>query len=162
MSYKYDASQNQEFTLLDEGFYEVKIDSMETKTLPSGKEKVAIQFRVRDDIEQKFQNRVVFEDIWKERDSDFYNRKRLNQLMGTQGFKDGTTFANIHELCDEMKGRFLRIKVTKAHDEYYDEERNGIAFYKSTEHPAKSFDDKPKEKFEPKSEPEIGEDDLPF
>ena len=154
MSYKYDATQVNEYGLIAEGLYEVILEKAETKTLPSGKEKIGIMFRIRSDVDQAFQNRVVFEDIWKERDTEFFNRKRLNMLMGTQNFENGKTFNSIAELIDALTGAFLQINVTKSYDDYRQEEVNGISYYRSSEH-------KPQTVAETQPS-DISEDDIPF
>jgi hypothetical protein len=154
MSYKYDATQANEYGLIEEGTYEVILEKAETKTLPSGKEKIAIMFRIRTDIEQPFQNRVLFEDIWKERDTEFFNRKRLNMLMGTQKFENGKTFASIAELLDELIGSFLQIKVVKTYDDYKQEEVNSISYYRSSEHKPQAVS--------AAKEPAISDEDIPF
>lgn len=154
MSYKYDATQVNEYGLIAEGLYEVILEKAETKTLPSGKEKIGIMFRIRSDVDQAFQNRVVFEDIWKERDTEFFNRKRLNMLMGTQNFENGKTFNSIAELIDALTGAFLQINVTKSYDDYRQEEVNGISYYRSSEHKPQTV---------AATQPsDISEDDIPF
>lgn len=154
MSYKYDATQVNEYGLIAEGLYEVILEKAETKTLPSGKEKIGIMFRIRSDVDQAFQNRVVFEDIWKERDTEFFNRKRLNMLMGTQNFENGKTFNSIAELIDALTGAFLQINVTKSYDDYRQEEVNGISYYRSSEHKPQTV---------AATQPsDTSEDDIPF
>jgi hypothetical protein len=140
------------YGLIDEGKYEVFIKEALIKTTINGKEKIAIQFKIRDDVQQKFQNRVIFEDIWKERETEFFNRKRLNQLLGTQSFEDGKTFDSIQDLLQSLKGINLVIKVNKEMDDYKNEEVNSVYFYESSKH-------KPKTIAAPK---EIKDEDLPF
>ena len=53
--------------LVAEGDYEVYIEEIEKKTLPSGKEKLSVRYRIRADVEQEYKNRVLFEDIWAEK-----------------------------------------------------------------------------------------------
>lgn len=166
MAYVYDESQAQQndFSLVEEGMYEVKIELMSTKTTPNGKEAIAVRYRIRDDIDQKFQNRVLFEDIWKERKSDYYNRKRLNQLMGTQHFPDGKTFGDIYEVMDELQGRFLQVKVVIEHNDYTGKDENKIAFYSSTDHGPQELgeEDDTSTTEGDIDDIEVEEDDLPF
>jgi hypothetical protein len=102
-SYTFTKEENS-YGLLAEGEYEVVIERVEEKVSTNGKKNISIMFRVRDDIEQDGKNRVLFESIWKEKDTDFYNRKRLNQLLGTQHFEDGKTFKDINDVLDSIKG----------------------------------------------------------
>lgn len=155
MSQAYTYEKQDDYGLLSENDYEVFIEKAEIKVLDSGKQKVAFQFRVRNDIEQSYKGRVLFEDIWKERDTEYFNRKRLNQLLGTQEFEDGQVFPTIHDLLDELCGRNLIVKVVIEFDEYHQKEVNKILYYKKSEHKPKSLDEKPK------ADTPV-EDDLPF
>jgi len=157
MSYKFDATTADAYSLVKEGLYEVILEKADTKTLPSGKEKIGIQFRIRTDVEQDFGNRVIFEDIWKERDTEFFNRKRLNQLLGTQHFENGKTFANVEELLEAIRGTYLQIKVTEVFDDYRGEPVNGIAYYRSSENTPQALSSKEEEK-----EVVIKDEDIPF
>ena len=140
-------------TLINEGEYEVVIERMTEGETPNGKRKIDLMFRFRDIEGQGYINRVLFDTIWKERDTEYYNRRRINMLLGTQDFEDGKTFKNIQAIIDEMLGSFLRIKVVIAFDDYRNKDVNKIQYYMSSQH-------KPK-KVEKKVE-EVAEEDLPF
>lgn len=141
--------------LIKEGEYEVILEKAEIKKLPmSGKEKIAIQFRIRTDVEQDAKNRVIFEDIWKEKDNpQFFNRRRLNLLLATQKIENGKTFNTIQELLQVLTGSTLVIKIAVEHDDYRNEEVNKITYYRSSKV-------KPQEVTAKK--PEIKDEDLPF
>lgn len=148
MSYVYETN---DYELLKEGEYEVVIEKIEKRTTPSGKEKLSITYRVRDDIEQQYKNRVLFEDIWKETaNPEYYNRRRLNQLIGTQGVEKGTDLGGIEDVINLLVGAKLIAVVGVSFDEYQNKDINRIKFYKST-----NFKDKV-------IAPEITENDLPF
>ena len=150
----YTFTQETSYDLIPDGEYEATIEKVNLASTKNGKEKIAIMYRLRSDIEQGQQNRVVFEDIWKERDADFYNRKRLNQLLGTQHFQTGTEFNSIDDVMDALKGVNLILVIRTEHDSYRDEDVNKVAYYKSTEHKPQSLSSKPVV--------EVSEDDLPF
>lgn len=158
MSYEY-TKQDSEYGLIKEGEYEVSIDKIETKELQSGKKKIAIQFRLRSDVIQDHKNRVIFEDIWQERDTEYYNRKRINQLLGTQDIEDGKVFSNVDEILDTLKGSQLRMKIVVQFDDYKQEDVNKILYYMSSEMKPQTLEDVNK-----KETPtiDISEDDLPF
>lgn len=152
-----------------EGDYEVVLEKAEIKVIESsGATKLAIQFRVRDDVEQNFKNRCVFEDIWAEREHpEFINRRRLNQLMKALDFKDGTEFRNIDDLISNLVGNYLSIRVTKETDDFYGDARviNRIKWYDLTKHPAQTLSTNYKDNnySEDKAKRQgIIEDDLPF
>lgn len=52
------------FELAETGVYELKIDNAELKKSDSGKNFIALTFLVRDDVQQKFQNVKVWDNIW--------------------------------------------------------------------------------------------------
>lgn len=162
MPYTFDqkAADASSYELLKEGEYEVFIEKATIKTTTTGKQKIALQFRVRTDVEQEAKNRVIFEDIWKERENpNFFNRKRINQLLGTQHFTDGTAFENVEKLLEAITGTNLVIKVGIDFDEYYKKDVNYVSYYKTTKAGAKSVGSKPETKAAAK---EIADEDLPF
>ena len=172
MAYTYDARESN--GLVKEGDYEATIERMERKVLPrSGKEKLSIMYRIRSDVDgQAYGNKCIFEDIWKERDNpSVFNRKRLNQLMGTQEIEDGTTFETINDVIDFLLGGNLIIHVGVEFDEYYGEDVNKVSFYRSSkakpqklEKPnqeAKAAEENPTDA-NPVQSGIVEEDDLPF
>ena len=124
-----------ESSLMPTGDYEVRLEEMGIAFLPSGKRKLAIRFRVRDDIEgQGYGNKCLFEDIWPEKENpNMFNRKRINQLLGTQDVKDGQVFNDIYAIMDFMKSNNCLIAhVITTFDEYKGEDVNKITYYKSS------------------------------
>lgn len=149
------ANVNTTSSLIPDGEYEVILERFTEGETPSGKKKLDLMFRIQDiDGQDNVKRRTLFDTIWKERDSEFYNRKRINMLLGTQHFEDGKTFANIQELIQEMIETRLRVKVVIAYDDYRKEDVNRIQYYMSSQHQPKQIESKPKV--------EISEDDLPF
>ena len=133
MGYTYE--KNEASKLFEAGDYEARIERIEKRVLPSGKEKLSFMFRIRDDVEQAEQNRCVFDDIWKERDNpEHYNRRRINQLLGTQDIEDGKTFADIDAVIEELQGASLIVHVVKTFDDYIGQEVNKVAYYKTSAH----------------------------
>lgn len=154
MAYKYEQKENTfGNSLIPEGEYEVQIERMTEGETPNGKKKIDLMFRFRSvEGQEKFDSRVLFDTIWKERETEFYNRRRLNMLMGTQHFEDGKTFGSIQNVIDELVGCFLRLKVVIAYDDYRKEDVNKIAYYMSSQEKPKQVSKKV----------EISEEDLPF
>lgn len=150
MSYTFEKKPDQ-YALIVEGEYEATIEKVVEAQTPSGKKKLDLVFRLRADIEQEHQNRVVFETIWQEKDTSFYNRKRLNQLLGTQEVEDGKKFNSIQEIIDLLTGSKIRIKVIIAFDDYRKMDVNKIAYYTKTQKPNKKIETQ-----------EIKDEDLPF
>ena len=130
--YTYSAKENNS-ELIKEGDYEATIERIERKTLPSGKEKLSVMYRIRTDVEQQYKNKCVFEDIWAEKENPkVFNRKRINQLLGTQDVKDGTTFETINDVINLLINSDLIIHITIETDTYRGEDVNVIQYYKSS------------------------------
>ena len=158
MSYTYDQSDTN--TLMKEGDYEATIEKIERKTLPSGKEKLAVTYRIRTDVEQEYKNKCMFEDIWAEKaNPEIFNRKRINQLLGTQNIKDGTTFETINDVIKFLLGGNLIIHISVEFDDYHGEDKNVVSYYKSSKHKDKVIGEEGVNKTE---KIEISDDDLPF
>lgn len=161
MAYTYNQNDNNNYDLVKDGEYEVRIERIEQKTLPSGKRKLAVAYRIRDDVEQEYQNRWLFEDIWAEREhKEYYNRKRINQLLGTQHLKDGTEFNTIQDVIDELVGSYLIAVVRIERDDYRGEDVNKIKFYKSSKERGQFTDSSVEHKETPTVSVTDGE--LPF
>lgn len=167
MSYTYEKVENE---LLQEGDYEVEIADFAKKEVPTTRtEKISVSYRIRDDVEQNGKNRYVFEDIWKEKENlQFFNRKRLNKLLGTQTIEDGHVFESIEDIGNFLKGAFLIVHVVKEMDEYRGEEINRVAYYKPTKQGAQSLTPAPKKEAKTAKKESIVEDidvvddELPF
>jgi hypothetical protein len=141
-------------SLIPEGEYEVILERFNEGETPNGKKKLDLMFRMKDiESQSKFRGRALFDTIWKERESEFYNRKRLNMLMGTQEFEDGKTFSSISEIIQELSQAHLRIKVVITYDDYRKEDVNRIQYYMSSQERPKKVESK---------KVEISDDDLPF
>ena len=175
MAYKYDASDAS--GLVKEGDYEAIIERMEVKTIPSGKNKLSVAFRIRDDVDQAYKNKWMFKDIWAEKDNpEVFNRKQINQLLGTQKIADGTEFASINEIIKFLENAPLIIHIGIEFDEWRGEDVNTVSYFKKTKVVPQVVggddeEDVPQSPapapVPPKQEPVqegvvIGDDDLPF
>lgn len=164
MPYIFDkaASNANNYDLLKEGEYEVFIEKAAIKTLSTGSQKISLQLRVRSDVEQEGKNRVIFEDIWKEKENpQFFNRKRLNQILGTQHFEDGKEFRDIDDLLQTITGANLIVKVGVDFDDYYKRDTNYISYYKTSKQQPKTLGAAPNPA-PAKAGLEIADEDLPF
>lgn len=146
----------EERDLVPVGKYEAVIERIEKRTTPNGKEKLSIMFRLRRDVNQPQGGRCIFEDIWKEKNTDFYNRKRLYQLIGTQHPEVGTVFPTIDDIITFLLNKPLIINVDIQLNDYSGEDENKIAFYETTQQKVATLPTVgvPIE--------EIDDDDLPF
>lgn len=136
--------KDKEFTLIKDGEYEAIIESAEIKTIPSGRDKIALTYKIREINNQAFANRKIFEDIWEDKDvKGLFNEKRLNKLMSSAlpDLKDGTTFESINDVLNSLIGQKLIIVVKTEFDDYYGKDRNRIYYYKKTKAPDQKMED---------------------
>lgn len=132
MGYKFDKSDALG-GLVKEGDYEAIIERMEVKTIPSGKNKLSVAFRIRDDVDQNYKNKWMFKDIWEEKDNQgVFNRKQINQLLGTQKIDDGQEFESINDVIKFLENAPLIIHVSIEFDDYRGEDVNTISYFKKT------------------------------
>lgn len=159
MSYTYEKVGD--YDLLEEGDYEVKIERIAEQVTNSGAEKIGIKFRVRSDVDQKYQNRCLFEDIWKSRNEGRYNPRRLNQLLGTQELEDGHTFESIEEMFEFLTGANLLAHVVVSFDDWSGKDINRIAYYKPSKNKPQVLNSNINSNND-NDKKVIDDDDLPF
>lgn len=162
MSYKFDKSEATSNELLPEGDYECYVEKAEFKaTKTAGRKKISLQIRVRNDVEQECKNRVLFDDIWSDKETNtVYDGKKINRIMGTQDIPDGKEWLTIQDVVKDMIGINLIAHVVKKHDDYNDCDINQIQYYKTSEHMPQKLGDEPTEKNIP--DDFISDDEIPF
>lgn len=155
-NYTYERQQSE---LKKDGEYEVRIEKMEVRTLPSGVEKLFLQYRIRDDIEgQAYKGACIFEDIWHEKDNpNVFNRKRINQLLGTQDVKEGTVFDSINDVINFLLGKPLIVVLVTKYDDYRGENINSVNYYRSSKQKPKTMGETTQQKSNV-----VDDKDLPF
>lgn len=165
MAYKYDSSDAH--SLVKVGEYEALIESLEVRTTPNGKNKLTIMFRIRTDVDQAYRNKVMYKDIWEDKEEpDKFNVKQINKLLGTQpDIKNGQEFENINKIIDFLTGKALIIHIAIEFDNYRGEDVNTIDYFKKSKVGApeslfQSVEEKPST--EEVKKDIISTDDLPF
>lgn len=157
MSYKFNESEANESELLPEGDYEVTLEKAEFKETPtSRRKKIGLSYRVRSDVEQPCKNRVLFDDIWTDKETNsIYDNKKINRIMGTQNIADGKEWTTIQDVVKDMLGINLIAHVAVKHDDYNNKDVNAITYYKESKH-------KPQTLGNNATAIDIDEDDIPF
>lgn len=152
MSYTYEKSNNE---LIEEGDYEAYIDKIAEQTTNNGAHKIGIRFRIRSDVEQKYGNRCVFEDIWQSKETGKYNEQRLNKLLSTQkDLEDGHTFESINDVFEYLQGRNVILHIVKSFDDWSGQDINRVLYYKASKNEPQSLSSN--------DTTNIVEEDLPF
>lgn len=150
---------NAESSVKKEGAYECVIEKMEVGETQSGVKRINITFRIRSDVEQAYKGGTIFDTIWREKENpDFYDRRKINRLLGTQQLKEGTTFANIEEIVKFLTNKTLQVNLGVRFSEYSGKDENVVKFYSSSKAVAQTFTTN----FTTNDTIEITEEDLPF
>lgn len=116
--------QKNDYDLIPEGNYETFIESAEEIPLNSGKLQLRIRLKIRDDVPQKYQNRLLFMNIFKKKtpnDLDLqvegYNYSHLYHLLDVTGvLQMEMNFETMNDICRALIGRELLVTV---HHESY-------------------------------------------
>ncbi len=131
---RYEFSDREERDLIDDGIYEVTLDTAEVKSYKtdSSKQYLSLKFIIRPDVEQKFGNRLVFETIFRDKTNpDQFDHRKLQKIILTQKGKDTfqTKFANEDELIQYINGLTMQIHISrKDPDDYHDEPYNEVKY----------------------------------
>lgn len=149
--YTYNAESN----VKKEGVYECFIEKLEQGETNNGVKRINITLRIRSDVEQEYKNGTIFDTIWREKDNpEFYDRRKINRLLGTQNVKEGTSFASIEEIIKFLNGANLQVNLGVRFSEYSGKDENYVKYYGSSKVVAQTFTNN--------ESIEITEDDLPF
>ena len=124
MAFKTDSKAVSDYELIPEGEYEVIIAKIDEKSSYNGTNtKLNFCLAVRNDVEQKYQNRILFLEIWKKRnpnDMDIqvsnYNFAHLMNVVKHCRIPDGTEFETVSDLCKELVNKCIKVSV---HHEVY-------------------------------------------
>lgn len=122
-----------DYGLVDKGKYEAVVEKIEIKTASTGTVYLNIQYRIRSDVDQPYGNRVIFETIFKEKDSDYFNRQRLTKLVKATCENSDLYFESIDDILESIAGKKLIINVAIRHDEFRDADINYVSYYEPPE-----------------------------
>jgi hypothetical protein len=127
MAFRTNTSKAQEGgnPLKPEGDYEVIIDTAEVTRTQSGKDKINIVYVIRNDVQQAYQNGLIFDSIWKKKEPNEddqsiggFNFGQLMAIANAAKLPDGKEYAGLDDFLAELKGKPLRVHLY--HDDYND------------------------------------------
>ena len=128
------------YGLIPEGQYEVIIKKIEERTTQNGATGLNLTFVIRNDVEQKHQNRCIFHTLWKRKDPtdadkqvQGYSFKQIMILAKSAALPSGKVYENVHALCADLVNRVIR--VTIAHDEYNGNKREVVKYTNASQFP---------------------------
>lgn len=127
MAFRTNTSKAQEGgnLLKPEGDYEVIIDTAEVTRTQSGKDKINVVYVIRNDVQQAYQNGLIFDSIWKKKEPNAddqsiggFNFGQLMAIAEAAVLPDGKEYAELDDFLAELKGKPLRVHLY--HDDYND------------------------------------------
>ena len=116
--------------------------------------------KIRSDVEQNCQGRLIFDDIWTNKDDGItYDGHKINRILGTQEIAEGTVFDTIQDVVKAMVGSYLVCDIRIKHDDYQDKDINFIHHYETSNAKPQKLGDEPMQNT---SAIEMDDDDIPF
>lgn len=165
MGYDLTDFQNESYGVMPKGKYEAFVEKIEIKVAKTGTEYLNVYFRLRSDVEQPYKNKVLFEKIFKEKETDIFNRKRITSLLKASNPNFRLQYDTLEDILEEITGSKLIINVGVKEDEYMGEEVNFITFFEPTKQGDKTLEEATPATptgQDKKEEEQLEVDDLPF
>lgn len=109
--------------LLPEGKYECIVKDAFLSVTKKGTPYIDIRFVIRNDVNQKYQNRYIFHSIWKKKEPseqdkqvDNYSFKQLMSLANAVRLPSGKNYASIDDLCKDFVGKCANVELEHQED----------------------------------------------
>lgn len=163
MSYTF---EKEKIELLPDGDYEAVIESI--GVVITSIERIQIMYRLTNN--EKYNNRVIYESIFHEKDNpQFFNRKRLNKLLASAipDLADNTEFKDIYDIFDNLRNKNIVLHIITQLNEYKGENENRVHYYKPSKIQPQKLDNaggssaNQAQAYET-TNVDINDDDLPF
>lgn len=163
----YSEKRDNGFELIPEGEYECTAECSGEKTTPTGTELISLSWRIRSDIPQNCQGRLIFDDIYRDKNnpSAYNDRKIYDIIFGGQEQNDPKSrfkFEDYDDLCQHLNGLNMRISVEI--NEYNGVKRNRVKFsgYKPSQAKAQVLGAQPTSTVVASEGLDALDDDVPF
>lgn len=159
----YNFSNEEQVNLIETGKYEVTLHAELTTTKDKTKEYINCRYTIRSDVEQESKNRVVIENIWRDKNRpDCFDLTKLQKILLVQGKEGRYTFSNDIELIQFINGLNMRVTIEKKDiDQWHDKPYNAIKYLSYEPSLAKPQEITPTA-VETSNVSSIDDDDLPF
>lgn len=124
MGFKANQSEaTQQSNIKPEGDYECLIQSVEERITRNGATGLNVAMVIRNDVQQNYKNAYIFHTLWKRKEPteadkqvNGYGFGQVMALVKAAGLPDGKEYDSLHQFCEELVGKPLR--VTIKHEEY--------------------------------------------
>jgi len=140
MGFSTDYSEVNSFDLIPKGEYEVIIKKVEERTTQNGAEGINLSLVIRNDVDQKYQNRYIYHTLWKRKEpteADMqvqgYSFRQIMQLAKAAVLPSGKNYESVTALCDDLVNRVIRI--TTDTETYQEKEREIVKYMNESRFP---------------------------
>lgn len=167
MAFKFDFEDTFEGGLAD-GTYEVVIQSMAETATPRGAEHISVVLVVRNDVEQKGKNALIFHNIWKAKATGKYNKSMINVIGKYARMSQDKVYNSLQDVFDDLERKPMKVTVKNESSEYNGKTYENLNVkrwdYTGLPHVQHEFKEKNDNPFNMEDGPvvDITEEDLPF
>lgn len=106
------------FGKIEDGKYEVLITQASEGATQGGSEYIDVRFTIRNDVQQKHANQIIFHKIWKSKETGQYVMGMVQQLAKYAQLPNGQQYATIQDFFNALLGRPLVVEVKNEESEY--------------------------------------------
>lgn len=119
MAFKIDFSQADSNGNVADGTYEAVFYMMNEDTNPNtGNPFIRVDLIIRNDVDQKYQNAHLFDQMYKAKATGKYSMRRLAWMASAAGLDEGREYNSLDELCSDFIGRPVRVTVKNSDENY--------------------------------------------
>jgi hypothetical protein len=128
-------NNNQQFTPIAEGDYEAIISEAKISTSQSGNPMITVTLTIRDDIQQQFTKRKVWDYLVDTEKAKF----KFQQLAKALAIPEGTNIATIQDFAKAIQYACVGITIKNREEEYKGEKKvkDYVSAYKPSKAPAR-------------------------
>lgn len=103
---------------IQDGTYETVITKFEENATQAGTEFADVRLTVRNDIDQKYKNNIIFHRVWKAKATQKYDMRFFNTIGSAAQLQQGKQYNSIEELFQDFLGKPVRVTVKNETSEY--------------------------------------------
>lgn len=126
--------------LLPPGRYECIVKDAVPAVTKNGTPYLDIRFVIRNDVDQKYQNKYIFHSIWKKKEPteqdkqvDGYSFAQLMSLANAVKLPSGKNYASVEDLCKDFVGKCANIEIE--HHKYNGKTSERVKYCNQTAYP---------------------------
>jgi hypothetical protein len=160
MAFKVDFSQATDYSQIVDGTYEIIVSSAKTDQTKNGKDHIAMNLVVRNDIDQPHKNQFIFDKMFPNSETGKYNMGRIMNMAKIYKLVDGKEYNSLDEFLSDFVGKVAR--VTVKNEEYNGYTNLNVKRIEETKFPQVGHTWKEAPAQTTATAPVISDDNLPF